>query len=265
MAELAAAGHAARAPEWAPAAVVLEQPVSVAALAAFAEGRVSVQDAGAQLAVPLLSVRPGLRILDACAAPGGKTGHLLEAVDGASEVEAVDVDAGRAARIEENLRRLRREARVRVADVSRPETFWDGRPYDRILLDAPCSSTGVIRRHPDIKLLRRPGDIGALASRQLAIARAAAHMLAPGGRMLYATCSILPAENADVVTALLASEPRLRLLPEPPEVALPPAVRRPACGLQLLPGTEAGTDGFYYACLEKTTQGTPGEIQRPKG
>lgn len=260
LAELAGAGHSGRAVRWASAAVVLDEPVSVAALPSFAAGRVSVQDAGAQLAVPLLAVAPGMRVLDACAAPGGKTGHLLEALEGQVEVQAVDVDAARAARIEDNLRRLRRAARVTVADVSRPDSFWDGRPFDRILLDAPCSATGVIRRHPDIKLLRRAGDIGALACRQLEIARAAARMLAPGGRMVYATCSVLPSENAGVVSALLESEPGLSLAAEPHGIELPPALWRPACGLQLLPGTEAGTDGFYYACLEKTTSGNAQRI-----
>jgi len=168
----------------------------------------------------------------------------------------VDVDPDRVELIEQNLRRLKRTARVVAADVRDPGSFWDGRPFERILVDAPCSSTGVIRRHPDIKLLRRPGDLGALAAGQLAILRAAVTMLAPGGRLLYSTCSILPAENEEVVTRLLAQEPQMRRAAMPSGAALAPGALDRTVGVQLLPGAEAGTDGFYYACLEKTTAGT---------
>jgi 16S rRNA (cytosine967-C5)-methyltransferase len=168
----------------------------------------------------------------------------------------VDIDPVRAGLIEDNLRRLKRSAHVVAADVRDPASFWDGRPFERILVDAPCSSSGVIRRHPDIKLLRRPGDIAALAAGQLAILRAAVAMLAAGGRLLYSTCSILPAENEEVVTRLLAAEPQMRCAAMPSGPTLAPGALDRGVGVQLLPGAEAGTDGFYYACLEKTTAGT---------
>ncbi|HYL03886.1 MAG TPA: 16S rRNA (cytosine(967)-C(5))-methyltransferase RsmB [Steroidobacteraceae bacterium] len=242
--------------QWSRFAVTLVRPVGIGRLPGFREGVVSVQDAGAQLAAPLLDVRPGMRVLDACAAPGGKTGHLLELMGEEAELTAVDIDAERVAHIGENLERLRRRARLVVADVREPEGFWDGRPFERILVDAPCSSTGVIRRHPDIKLLRRPGDLAELRSRQLAILRAAARLLAPGGRLLYSTCSVLPEENEEVVAELLASAPALAAAPMPPAPALAPGALERRVGAQLLPGAEAGTDGFYYACVEKTTTGT---------
>ncbi len=239
---------------WCPSAVVLDRPTTVARLPGFAEGLVSVQDAGAQLAAPLLDVRPGMRVLDACAAPGGKTGHLLELLGAQADVTAVDSDAERAKLISENLHRLSRSARVCVADLRGPGGFRDGRPYQRVLVDAPCSSTGVIRRHPDIKLLRRSTDIAAFAAAQLSIARAAVALLAPGGRLVYSTCSVLPEENEEVMAALLSLEPQMRLAVSRALDAVPGLLER-RLGVQLLPGAEAGTDGFYYACLEKTTAG----------
>ena len=256
VAQLEAAGISAHAIEWAPAAVRLDEPVAVSSLPGFREGIVSIQDAGAQLAAPLLDARAGMRVLDACAAPGGKTGHLLEHTAGLSELVAVDIDAQRVGRIEENLRRLGRSARLVVADVRQPASFWDGRPFDRILLDAPCSSTGVIRRHPDIKLLRRTDDIHALATAQLEILRAAFGMLASGGRLLYSTCSLLPDENQKVVERLLETEPAAREAEMPRGDHLAPGALDRGTGVQLIPGAEAGTDGFYYACVEKTTAGT---------
>jgi 16S rRNA (cytosine967-C5)-methyltransferase len=254
-AELARSSIDAHELPWAPDALTLDHPVAVGRLPGFAEGRVSVQDAGAQLAAPLLDVRPGMHVLDACAAPGGKTAHLLEKAGEGVELTAVDIDPGRAALIEENLRRLKRSARVVVADVRDPPAFWDGRPFDRILVDAPCSSSGVIRRHPDIKLLRRANDIGPLAATQLAILTSTAALLAPGGRLVYSTCSVLPEENEEVVRHLLAAVPQLRLAPWPKAAELAPGAIDSRVGVQLLPGAEAGTDGFYYACLEKTTAG----------
>jgi 16S rRNA (cytosine967-C5)-methyltransferase len=241
--------------QWMPEAVLLDRPVPVYDLPGFEEGLVSVQDAGAQLAASLLDARPGLRVLDACAAPGGKTAHLLERLGDEAEVTAVDIDPERLARVAQNLARLRRRARLVAGDARRPESFWDGRPFERILVDAPCSSTGVVRRHPDIKLLRRPGDIEAFSSLQLEILRSSAALLAPGGRLVYSTCSVLPEENAQVVDRLLHCEPTLRVAPMPRGAQLAPGAIDAGAGVQLLPGSEAGTDGFYYACLEKTTTG----------
>jgi len=199
-----------------------------------------------------------MRVLDACAAPGGKTGHLLEYTPDLSELVAVDVDAQRVGRIEENLRRLNRQATLVVADARFPRSFWDGRPFNRILLDAPCSSTGVIRRHPDIKLLRRTDDIQALATLQLEVLQAVFTLLAAGGRLLYCTCSVLPEENQAVIERFLEGEPAARAisLVQGITARLPPGALERGPGVQLVPGSQAQTDGFYYACLEKTTAGT---------
>jgi 16S rRNA (cytosine967-C5)-methyltransferase len=193
--------------------------------------------------------------MDACAAPGGKTGHLLEHTPDLAELVAVDVDEGRVARIRENLERLGRKATVQVADVRDPAAF--GREFDRILVDAPCSSTGVIRRHPDIKLLRRATDIPSFVAVQEQILRSAFSMLAPGGRLVYCTCSLLPAENEEVLERLLASEPSIRVAAMPPAAGLAPGARDRRIGIQLIPGSQADSDGFYYACLEKTTARNP--------
>jgi 16S rRNA (cytosine967-C5)-methyltransferase len=256
LSELATVGIVARPVEWAPTAVLLDEPVALAGLPGFREGRVSVQDVGAQLAAPLLGAQPGMRVLDACAAPGGKTGHLLEHTPDLAELVAVDIDASRVSRIDENLKRLNRAAKLVVADIRRADGFWDGKPFDRILLDAPCSSTGVIRRHPDIKLLRRTDDIHVLAAAQLEILKAAFRMLTVGGRLLYSTCSVLPDENQQVVERFLEIEPGARAAVFPAGVALAPGALERGTGLQLLPGAQAGSDGFYYACVEKTTLGT---------
>ena len=261
LSRLASVSIDAQAIQWSESAVTLNRPVGVSELPGFAEGWVSVQDAGAQLAVPLLDARPGMRVLDACAAPGGKTGHLLERLGPEADVTALDIDAQRLALVGENLRRLGRSAHLMVGDARDPATFWDGRSFERILVDAPCSSTGVIRRHPDIKLLRRAGDIASFAAAQLAILRTAVTLLAPGGRMLYSTCSVLPEENERVVRALLAAQPDVTVVALGQGGSLTPGALAPGAqtrtpGLQLLPGAEAGTDGFYYACLEKTTSGT---------
>lgn len=251
--ELAAAGIPARTLAWRDTAVQLERPRSVAALPGFAEGRVSVQDAGAQLAAPLLGARPGMRVLDACAAPGGKTGHLLEHTPGLGVLVAVDNDAARLDRVRANLARLGREAQCVLADLrdSSGAGALHGAVFDRVLLDAPCSATGVVRRHPDIKLLRREADIAPLAATQLALLRACFARLAAGGRLVYCTCSLLRAENDEVIGGLLASEPAARPAAWPAELPLPPGAMVCRHGVQLLPGAEAGTDGFYYACLER--------------
>ena len=242
--------------QWSDSAVTLDRPLPVERLPGFTEGLVSVQDAGAQLAAVLLAAEPGMRVLDACAAPGGKTGHVLERLGAAADVTAVDIDAARVERIRANLERSGRRARLIVGDMREPEGFWDGRPFERILVDAPCSSTGVIRRHPDIKLLRRSGDLPAFAAAQLSILAAAARMLAPGGRLLYATCSVLPEENEAVVGRFLELTPQLAVAKMQQAARLAPGAVDRRLGVQLLPGAEAGTDGFYYACLEKTTAGT---------
>jgi len=234
--ELAATGIAARA--LGDQAILLEKPVGVDRLPGFAEGRVSVQDAGAQQAARLLDAHDGMRVLDACAAPGGKTGHVLELAD--VDMTALEMDATRVGRIDENLARLGLHAEVRVADVRRLDAWWDGRPFDRILADVPCSARMVVRRHPDSKWLRRPGDIDSFASTQAQILDALWQALAPGGRMLYCTCSVFPRENSQQAAAFVAGHKNV--------------VRLPTGGRdnewQLLPGAEH--DGFYYALLEKT-------------
>lgn len=240
---LATAGYDAG-PAAAETALTLSTPTDPAILPGFAEGWVSVQDAGAQLAASLLAVRPGQRVLDACAAPGGKTGHLLECVPDL-DLTALDCDAGRLERVRDTLTRLRLNARLLAGDARRPTDWWDGALYDRILLDAPCSATGVIRRHPDIKLLRRESDIAALAERQQALLTGLWPLLRPGGRLLYVTCSVLRAENERVVAAFLATHPDAH---EQPIVAGWGRVL--SHGRQILPG-ESGMDGFYYAVLGK--------------
>jgi 16S rRNA (cytosine967-C5)-methyltransferase len=210
---------------------------------------VSVQDAGAQCAALLLDPQPGERVLDACAAPGNKTAHLLEQAGGRLQLTAVDVDAERLAPLQENLRRLGLTAQVLAADARDANADWPGAPYDAILLDAPCSATGVIRRHPDIKYLRRDADIAALAATQDALLAALWPSLRPGGRLLYATCSVLPEENQARVAAFLAAHPDAQLR----EVALPAgagAALPVDPGVQLLPTADGG-DGFYFALMER--------------
>ena len=251
-ARLAAAGHASHTVPFAPQALVLDKPLDVRALPEFQAGLCSVQDAAAQLAVPLLAAEAGMRVLDACAAPGGKTCHVLEATPGLAALVALEIDAARAVRIEENLARLGLAVQLVVGDAL-AEDAGGGAPFERILLDAPCSGTGVIRRHPDIKLLRRPGDLPALIGRQRRLLAALWARLAPGGRLVYASCSILKAENSELIAAFLAQTPAAVDVTESASLAvreLPPAPVAAGPGLMLLPGA-ADTDGFYYACLEK--------------
>lgn len=260
------AGIEARAVAWASAAVELLAPVPVAALPHFADGWVSVQDAGAQLAAPLLDARDGMRVLDACAAPGGKTLHILERAERCVLV-AADSDATRLLRVRDNLDRCRRNAQLLVADLATGRAPDGATPaalaaggFDRILLDAPCSATGVIRRHPDIRLLRREADIANFAAMQLALLKYAATRLAAGGRLLYCTCSVLPQENDAVIARFSAAEAATLRVIAPQRLLADAGVEVPgavisAQGVQLLPGGEAGTDGFYYACLEKDTSG----------
>jgi 16S rRNA (cytosine967-C5)-methyltransferase len=235
--KLAAAGLDATAAADIDSAVLLAQPVGVESLPGFATGEVSVQDLSAQRVAPLLELAPGQRVLDACAAPGGKTGLILEAVAGRAEVWAVDRDAERIGLVRENLDRLGLAAELVTADATAPGDWWDGRPFDRILIDAPCSATGVIRRHPDIKVLRRPGDVERAAALQARLLRGLWPLLAPGGRLVYATCSVLRRENGEQIDAFRTEEPAI----EPAEGV---------AQLQLKPEEAAG-DGFYYAWLKK--------------
>ena len=227
-----------------PDAVTLDKAVPVHSLPGFDEGHVSVQDAGAQWAARLLDAQPGERILDACAAPGGKTGHILErAASNSSAVDltALDVDATRLLRVQENLDRLQLAATLIEGDAAKPDSWWDGRLFDRILADVPCSASGVVRRNPDIKWLRRPEDIAQFAAQQAVMLEALWRLLAPGGTLLYATCSIFNEENDGQVRAFLTRHPddaKRCTLPEPLSDG------------SLLPDAEH--DGFFYALLRKT-------------
>jgi 16S rRNA (cytosine967-C5)-methyltransferase len=235
---IAAGGHADIAD-----AIVLERSTDVTALPGYAEGLFSVQDAAAQRVAELLDVSDGQRVLDACAAPGGKAAHLLERAD--IDLVALDRDASRLPRIAESLARLGLAADIRVGDATAPETWWDGRAFDRILIDAPCSSTGIIRRQPDIKLHRRAADIAGLAATQQRLLAALWPLLAPGGRLVYATCSVLRAENEAVLAAFRAESAEAQSAPVPAAFG-----RAAGDGRQNLPGV-GGMDGFYYAILEK--------------
>ena len=218
------------------AALLLEKPVPVDRLPGFAAGDVSVQDAGAQRAAGLLDLRAGQRVLDACAAPGGKSAHAAETAD--IQLTALDIDAARCADVKRNLARLGLPAEVRAADCSSPEAWWEGTAFDRILADVPCSASGVARRHPDIKWLRRATDVAAFAARQARILDALWRTLAPNGKLLYVTCSVFPEENGAVIDAFVARTPGARCAPL--------ADGAPA---QLPPGP--GHDGFFFALIEK--------------
>ncbi|MEC9408076.1 MAG: 16S rRNA (cytosine(967)-C(5))-methyltransferase RsmB [Pseudomonadota bacterium] len=236
------AGHAVRPIPGMPDALVLEQPVDISSLPGFEEGWLSVQDASAQRAAELIAPRDGERILDACAAPGGKTAHLLERA--AVDVTAIDCVAERLARVEDTLARLGLQATTLAEDATTPNDWWDGRAFDAILIDAPCSGTGVIRRHPDIPWLRRPADIDRLVSLQRKLLDRLWPLLRPGGRLVYATCSVLSAENAGQVQAWLShtTDARARSLPDWGETAGP--------GRRIQPGGDF--DGFYYSVIEKS-------------
>ncbi len=233
-ARLAAEGIAAS--RVGPLALLLDKPVPVDRLPGFAQGEVSVQDAGAQRAADLMELRAGQRVLDACAAPGGKCAHILESAD--VELTALDADAARCAGITRDQERLGLKAQVRAADCTALEAWWDGVAFERILADVPCSASGVARRHPDLKWLRRNADVAAFAARQARILDALWRTLAPGGKLLYVTCSVFPEENGAVVDAFTARTPRARRVPLPDGAAA-----------QLLPGPEH--DGFFFALLEK--------------
>lgn len=243
LARLTNAGIAARACEHAPQGITLATPCDVQQLPGFAEGHVSVQDEAAQLAAELLEAQPGQRVLDACCAPGGKTCHVLEQHD--VSMLAIDLEAERLTRVEENLARLQLTATLKAGDARDVASWWDGKPLQRIMLDAPCSATGVIRRHPDIKWLRKAADIQALSALQLELLQALWPTLEVGGILLYATCSIMPAENSQVISQFLAATPGARELDMPGHWGV-----KQAHGRQLFP-SEHGHDGFYYAKLIK--------------
>lgn len=221
------------------AGIRLVQPTGVDKLPGFFDGLCSVQDDGAQWAGTLLGVTDGMRVLDACCAPGGKTGHLLELAD--VEVTALDVDATRLQRVQANLDRLGLRAQLKQGDAATPATWWDGQPFDRILADVPCSATGVARRHPDIKWLRRAEDFTNFATQQAAMLDALWGCLKSGGRLLYVTCSVFPQENQEQVAAFIARHPDAQQLPLPATL--------PSSG-QLLPNEHH--DGFFYALLAKS-------------
>jgi 16S rRNA (cytosine967-C5)-methyltransferase len=229
----------------APAALVLEHPVPVEQLPGFGEGLVSVQDAAAQLAAGLLGVDAGHRVLDVCAAPGGKTAHLLESQPELAELVALDCDAARMQRVEENMVRLGLDATLLVGDAVCPDSWWDGKPFDRILVDAPCSGLGVIRRHPDIKLLRKPDDMAKLVELQASILNAIWPLLMPGGVLVYATCSIHKQENEFQMAKFLKEHADAQEFPIEALWGIQASV-----GRQILTG-ESGMDGFYYARLRK--------------
>ena len=258
-----------------PEGIALARSQDVTALAGFAQGWFSVQDAGAQLAAHLLDVKPGQRILDACSAPGGKTAHLLELYD-SIELLALDSDAKRLIRVHENLERLGLRTETRVADAADTSAWWDGRPFERILLDTPCTASGIVRRHPDIPWLRKRGDIATLVDQQWRLLNALWPLLRPGGKLLYATCSVFPAEGAQVVKGVVQRNPDASVLnldwnwtagmnsptslPKPGVVV--PAATADAAMLQFLPTRSSSMDadgsslardhdGFFYALLQK--------------
>jgi len=225
--------------------ITLAKGCPVTALPGFSEGWCSVQDEAAQLSAGLLDLQPGMTVLDACCAPGGKTCHIAETQPSLKKLVALDVERRRLPRVVENLTRLKLEATVVCGDAGSPQSWWEGEPFDRILVDAPCSATGIIRRQPDIKLLRRPEHIAQLVQQQERILQQLWPLLAVGGRLLYATCSILPAENTGVIEQFLRVTTDAKHEP----IIGSWGIEQP-CGRQLLP-TLNGHDGFYYACLSK--------------
>lgn len=251
-ARLAAAGIQTRVVG--PEALVLDKALAVEAIPGFEQGEWSVQDAGAQLAAHLLDIHDGQRVLDACAAPGGKTGHLLERAD--IDLLSLDLDAQRCRRIESNLERLglpapgsRGAVRVLAADAAIPEAWWDGIAFDRILLDAPCTASGIVRRHPDIRWLRRRGDIATLSQQQSRLLSALWRLLKPGGKLLFSTCSVFPREGAEVIDRFVQETPTAQ---RESIFWTWPDGRRESIS-QLLPctGPDREHDGFFYALLSK--------------
>lgn len=241
--QLRAGGYSADAHPWLADGIVLPHSSDVTRMPGFAQGEFAVQDGAAQVAADLLDVRDGQRVLDACAAPGGKACHLLERADLA--LTALEFDATRAARIRQNLERLGLQAQMCVGDAANPAAWWDGQTFERILIDAPCSATGVLRRRPDVRLHRRASDIEAMAAQQQRILAALWPLLTPGGRLVYVTCSLLRAENDTVIERFLRDHRAARAIP----VQLP-AGQAARVGWQILPG-DGDLDGMYYAVLER--------------
>jgi len=243
--KLTAANIVAKTYAFSKIAITLEKPLDVAKLPGFNKGLVSVQDLAAQFAAPLLELAPNLRVLDACAAPGGKTAHIVECVEKLQEVVALDIDAERLVKINSNLKRLALSAKLICGDAANPSSWWDKKPFDRILLDAPCSATGVIRRHPDIKILRKDSDIEKFHNQDLTLLDALWPLLKPDGILLYATCSLLPEENSEVIAKFLTFHPDAKEI----KFNLPYGTKA-QYGWQIFP-EDQGPDGFYYAKLHK--------------
>jgi 16S rRNA (cytosine967-C5)-methyltransferase len=233
------------APDFIPAGIILERPVDVEKLPHFNDGYVSVQDLAAQLAPSLLDLQPSQRLLDACAAPGGKLAHIIESEPGLQEVTGVEHDPARFERLQRTLARLHLKAKLIYADARKTADWWDGRVFDRILLDAPCSASGVIRRHPDIKVLRTVADIEAVMTAQRELLSALWPLLKTGGRLLYVTCSILDSENDQQIGEFLRDHTNARVIVINADWGVPTHH-----GRQILPG-QNNMDGFYYACLQK--------------
>jgi 16S rRNA (cytosine967-C5)-methyltransferase len=248
--QLRAAGIGARAETRVPQAVVLDSPCDVHALPGFADGLVSVQDLAGQCVAFPLGLEAGQRVLDACAAPGGKTALIAEREPHLTKLVALDIDPKRLERVRENLTRGKLSAEVIAADAATPAAWWDGVPFDRILLDAPCSALGVIRRHPDIRMRKSPSEIDKLPRLQARLLAAAWGLLAPGGRLVYATCTVTRSENREVIAAFLRATADARIVPAEGWGDWPGLGEADEFGRQILPG-EAGADGFYYAALNK--------------
>jgi 16S rRNA (cytosine967-C5)-methyltransferase len=235
----------AKACAYAQSGITLDEAIDVTQLPAFMDGHCSVQDESAQLSANLVLQNNPNKILDACCAPGGKTCHILEAASTEIAVDAIDIEASRLVRVEENLTRLNVSANLITANAAEIDTWWDGEFYDAILLDAPCSATGVIRRNPDIKILRKPEDIVKLAALQQSLLNALWQCVKPGGILVYATCSILPMENSNNIESFIAAHTDAKEIPIAADWGIEQAV-----GRQILPSID-GSDGFYYACIQK--------------
>jgi len=248
--KLREAGIGARAESRVPLAIALDAPCDVHELPGFDQGLVSVQDLGAQCVAFPLELAPGQRVLDACAAPGGKTALIAEREPSLARLVALDIDPQRLTRVRENLVRGDLRAELMPGDLGTPDAWWDGVPFDRILVDAPCSALGVIRRHPDIRLRKSPAEIDKLPLLQARLLAASWRLLAPGGRLVYATCTVTRSENRDVVAAFLAGTPDAGIVPPENWPGWPGFGEADGFGRQILPG-EAGADGFYYAALLK--------------